>query len=78
MNLISESNGPPHVQQSDVPVQVLLPVVLGVDNYLINGHNLLCALLKPGIRMKYGMSQECFGMAILLFCQVLWHVIVHC
>lgn len=44
---IAEWNWPSEVQQSDVTVQVLLPVVLWVDDYLVDHHYLLDALLKP-------------------------------
>lgn len=44
---IAEWNWPSEVQQSDVTVQVLLPVVLWVDDYLVDHHYLLNALLKP-------------------------------
>ena len=48
MNLISEINWLFHVQQSNVSVQVDPPVIFGVDDNLINGHNLLGASFKPG------------------------------
>lgn len=56
MDLISERDRPSHVQQSDVTVQVFLPVVLGVDNDFINYHNLLNATLKP--RKKWHNSNR--------------------
>lgn len=51
MDPISEYDRPSHVQQSDVTVQVFLPVVLGVDNDFINCHNLLNVTLKPRKKM---------------------------
>lgn len=45
---VAEWNLSSQVQQSDVTVQVLLPVVLWVDNYLVDHHDLLDALFKPG------------------------------
>ena len=48
VDLIGEHNRPPQVQQSNVPVQIFLPVVFGVDNDLINSHDLLSVTLKPG------------------------------
>lgn len=45
---VAERNWSSQVQQSDVAVQVLLPVVLWVLDYLVDGHDLLDALFKPG------------------------------
>lgn len=50
VDLVGKHDGPSHVQQSDVPVQILPPVVLGVDDDIINRHDLLDATLKPGKR----------------------------
>lgn len=48
VDLIAEGDRPPHVQQSDVPVQIHPPVVLWVHDDFIDGHDLLDTLLKPG------------------------------
>lgn len=59
--LVGQADGVDHVgewswssqvQQSDVPVQVLLPVVLWVDDYLVDHHDLLDALFEPGHMRK--------------------------
>lgn len=47
-DLIGKGDGPSQVQQSNVTVQIFLPVVFGMDDDFINGHNLLSATLKPG------------------------------
>lgn len=46
-DLIGERDRPSHVQQSDVTVQVFLPVVPGMDDDLIDRHDPLGAALKP-------------------------------
>lgn len=48
VDLIGECDWPSHVQQGDVTVQIFLPVVLRVDDDFIDGHDPLCAALKPG------------------------------
>lgn len=52
VDLIAERDWPSHVQQSDVTVQVFLPVVLGVDDDFINRHDLLNTALEPGEECK--------------------------
>lgn len=47
MDLIGERDRPSHVQQSDVAVQIFLPVVLRVDDDLIDGDDLLGVAFKP-------------------------------
>lgn len=47
MDLIGEDDWLSQVQQSDVTVQVFPPVVLGVDDDLVDRHDLLNAALKP-------------------------------
>lgn len=49
---ITELNLSSKVQQSDIPVQVLPPVVLWVDDYSVHHHNLLDALFEPGYIYK--------------------------
>lgn len=49
---ITELNLSSKVQQSDIPVQVLPPVVLWVDDYSVHHHNLLDTLFKPGYIYK--------------------------
>lgn len=49
---VVEWNLPSQVQQSDVTVQVFLPVVLWVDDYLVDHHDLLDAMFKPGHMRK--------------------------
>ncbi len=53
VDLIGECDWPSHVQQSDVTVQIFLPVVLWVDDDFVDGHNQLSAALKPGKFCKY-------------------------
>lgn len=48
MNPFIQNHRSSQVQQGDVAVQIFLPVVLGVDNDFINGHDLLCVALKSG------------------------------
>lgn len=45
---VGERNLSSQVQQGDVTVQVLLPVVLWVDDYAVDHHDLLGAIFKPG------------------------------
>lgn len=47
-DLIGERDRSSQVQQGDVSVQVFFPVVLRMDDDIINRHDLLNALLKPG------------------------------
>lgn len=47
MNLVAEGDGALHVQQSDVSVQVLFPVVFGMNDDVIDCNNLLHTTLKP-------------------------------
>lgn len=49
---VGEGNLSSQVQQSDVTVQVLLPVVLWVDDYSVDHHDLLDAIFKPGHMRK--------------------------
>lgn len=49
MDLIGEADRFLQVQQSDVSVQILFPVILRMDDDFINSHNLLCASLIPNI-----------------------------
>ena len=52
MDLIREGDRPAEVKQSDVSVQIHPPVVLRVNDDLIDGHDLLNAALKPGEIIK--------------------------
>lgn len=45
---VGEWNRPFQVQQGDVTVQILLPVVLRVDYYFIDCHDLLNVWFIPG------------------------------
>lgn len=58
IDLICECDRPSHVQQSDVPVQIFLPVVLWVDDDFINCDDLLCSGLIPGQCRQYS-HQSC-------------------
>lgn len=48
MDPVIQNHWSSQVQQGDVTVQIFLPVVLGVHNDFINGHDLLCVAFKPG------------------------------
>lgn len=48
MDPVAQYDRPSQVQQSNVTVQVFLPVVLGVHNDSIDGHDLLKTAFKPG------------------------------
>ena len=47
---VGERDRPPQVQQGDVTVQIFPPVVLRMDDDLVDGHDLLGAALEPGER----------------------------
>lgn len=47
MDPVAQYDWPSQVQQSNVTVQVFLPVVLGVHNDFIDGHDLLNTTFKP-------------------------------
>lgn len=47
---VAEDQRTSQVQQGDVPVQVLLPVVPRVDDDFADGHDLLDAALEPGTK----------------------------
>lgn len=49
MDHIGEGDRFLQVQQSNISVQILFPVILRMDDDLINSHNLLYALLIPNI-----------------------------
>lgn len=49
VDLIGELDRFLHVQQSDVSVQILFPVILRMDDDFINSHNLLYTSLIPNI-----------------------------
>lgn len=57
-DLIGKCDGPSQVQQSDVTVQIFLPVVFGMDDDFINCYNLLNATFKPGKLRKYSQSHS--------------------
>lgn len=51
------------MQQGDVPVQVLLPVVLGVDDDSVDHHDLLDAPLEPDTGVKTPVTGGSPGLA---------------
>lgn len=61
VDLIGEGDWPSHVQESDVTVQIDLPVILWVDDDFIDRHNPLSSTLKPGQFHKHS-HQFCFNL----------------
>lgn len=56
MDLIAQRDRPSHMQQSDVTVQIILPVVLWMDDDLIDRHNLLGFRFKPRVLEIFSLA----------------------